>query len=146
MTDSEVQLGKFVVPLIGAEGSSYSLKAEAALAALRSAPDFNASDPNSLRVPPIPLDEYVSHLHSTPAPTGTEPDQTTWTPERYVPESLHFPKSFYGQGVNGHRYIVLTGQAGEEAPNYFMAEREKEWRRLQELDDLAQEAAGCPVQ
>ncbi|GAA5985216.1 hypothetical protein JCM10908_002572 [Rhodotorula pacifica] len=146
VTDSEVQLGKFVVPLLGADGSSYTIKAEAAFSAIRSSPDFNASDPSQLRVPPIPIEEYLSHLHSSPAPLANAPDQTIWTPERYMPESLHFPKQFYGEGVNGHRYIVLTGQMGEEAPNYFMRDDEKEWRRLQEMEDLQQQANGCPVQ
>ncbi|PRQ75794.1 Frag1/DRAM/Sfk1 family-domain containing protein [Rhodotorula toruloides] len=157
VTDSEAQLGKFVVPLPRANKSSYTRSAEAAKAAFamqqegRNATstedeDEEQKEEKALRIPPIPLEDYVSHLHASPAPLDT--DSTVWTPERYMPPSLRFPAQFYEGNAGGHRYIVLTGEKGGEGPNYMMDPEEKEWRRLWEIDELERLASTgeCGVQ
>ncbi|GEM12322.1 calcofluor white hypersensitive protein [Rhodotorula toruloides] len=157
VTDSEAQLGKFVVPLPRANGSSYTRSAEAAKAAVASQKEGRNStsieadgdegkEEKTLRIPPIPLEDYVSHLHHSPAPLDS--DSTVWTPERYMPPSLRFPERFYEGNAGGHRYIVLTGEKGGEGPNYMMDPEEKEWRRLWEIDELERLASTgeCGVQ
>ncbi|BGP19267.1 hypothetical protein JCM10213_008215 [Rhodosporidiobolus nylandii] len=153
VTDSELQLAKFVVPLPSATGSSYSLANAAALSANASA-----------RLSPIPLEKYAQHLHFTPAPYPVEVegdwapgegakalgrgDPTTWTPERYMPPALRFPERFDDpQTANGFHYIGLIGEKGLGGQNTFMDADEKEALRLAEMDLLTQQAgAGCPVQ
>ncbi|BGP10619.1 Protein cwh43 [Rhodotorula toruloides] len=158
VTDSEAQLGKFVVPLPRAKGSSYTRSAEAAKAAFalqqeqrnststEEAEDSEEKKEEALRIPPIPPEDYVSHLHQSSAPVDS--DATVWTPERYMPPSLRFPPQFYEGNAGGHRYIVLTGEKGGEGPNYMMDPEEKEWRRLWEIDELERLASTgeCGVQ
>ncbi|BGP42687.1 Protein cwh43 [Rhodotorula kratochvilovae] len=135
VTDSEVQVGKFVVPLASASASSYTSLSRALLAANASA-----------SVPPIPLEAYTAHLHSSLAPRAPEGDPTVWTPERYLPPALRFPKHLEAQEEE-HRFIVLTGETGAPGAQYFMRQEEKEWRRLDEVEKLMRQAdEGCPVQ
>ncbi|GAA6050383.1 hypothetical protein JCM3770_004011 [Rhodotorula araucariae] len=157
VTDSEVQLGKFVVPLARLPGpaarSPYTAQAEA----------LRAENASAV-IPPIPLEEYVAHLHKSAPPragagAGTDEgdgdgdgqgesgeDPTVWTPERYLPPALHFPKHLE-RADEEHRFIVLTGETGAPGAQYFMPADEKEWRRLDEVERLMRQAAdGCPVQ
>lgn len=136
VTDSEVQLGKFVVPLPSASASPFTLSARALLSTNASA-----------LVPPIPLEAYVPHLHQTPPPRGPDTDRTVWTPERYLPEGVRFPARLYDPEEE-HRFIVLTGEKGGPGAQYFMDREEKEWRRLKEIEEIEALKAGegCPVQ
>ncbi|GAA5895793.1 hypothetical protein JCM8208_005089 [Rhodotorula glutinis] len=136
VTDSEVQLGKYVVPLAHPPpgGSPFTASARALLATNASA-----------LVPPIPTSAYVAHLHDSPPPRDA--DSTAWTPERYLPEALRFPARLYGHDEE-HRFIVLTGEKGGPGAQYFMGRDEKEWRRLREIEEIEALKAGegCPVQ
>jgi len=136
VTDSEVQLGKYVVPLarLPPAGSPFTSSARALLASNASAV-----------VPPIPTSAYVAHLHDSPPPRDA--DSTVWTPERYLPEALRFPARLY-EHDDEHRFIVLTGEKGGPGAQYFMGRDEKEWRRLREIEEIEALKAGegCPVQ
>ncbi|GAA5847258.1 hypothetical protein JCM9279_006160 [Rhodotorula babjevae] len=136
VTDSEVQLGKYVVPhaRLPPHGSPFTSSARALLATNASA-----------LVPPIPTAAYVAHLHDSAPPRDV--DSTTWTPERYLPEALRFPARLY-DGAEEHRFIVLTGEKGGPGAHYFMGRDEKEWRRLREIEEIEALKAGegCPVQ
>ncbi|GAA6038296.1 hypothetical protein JCM8097_003930 [Rhodosporidiobolus ruineniae] len=145
VTDSEIQLGKFILPTPGATASSFTRAALAAREEAASPPSADSSSPPP-RTPAIPLDSYASHLISTAPPL--ESDATTWTPERYLPPSLRFPTKFYNEGTRGHYYIVLTGEKGPYGPNAFMGPEEKEARRLAEIQELERQVqqGGCPVQ
>ncbi|GAA5895742.1 hypothetical protein JCM6882_001368 [Rhodosporidiobolus microsporus] len=171
ITDSELQLAKFVVPYADATVSEYTraarrLKEKAAEEKGKEEGEGEAEGKEKgkevRRIPPIPVDEYVSHLLHSAAPvvasssssgpsTDLSPspvDTTLWTPSRYLPPSLHFPSTFDGRGSRGHFWIVLTEQTGANGPNYFMGEEEKEARRRRELEELARgvEAGECGVQ
>ncbi|GAA5821666.1 hypothetical protein JCM11251_000961 [Rhodosporidiobolus azoricus] len=157
ITDSELQLAKFVVPYPNATVSPYT---EAALEIKKRAEGEQNAD---VQVPPVPVEDYVSHLLHSAAPviasssslatasashSGTVQDTTLWTPARYIPPSLQFPRVFDGKGTRGHYWIVLTEQSGAHGPNYFMGDEEKEARRKRELEELAKQAGDgeCGVQ
>ncbi|GAA5996073.1 Cwh43p [Rhodotorula paludigena] len=119
VTDSEVQVGRFIIPLPNATASRFTT---AALAV----PPGDALN----ALPPIPLDAYVAHLHASAAPL--DQDWTIPAPERYLPREVHFPAHLYGKDEQ-HRFIVLKDERGGFAPHYFMRAQEREWAVRTEL-------------
>ncbi|GAA6010929.1 hypothetical protein JCM10207_003995 [Rhodosporidiobolus poonsookiae] len=120
VTDSEIQLGKFVVPLPSSSSTSSP-----------------SSSSSTNLTSPIPLPAYVTYLHHLRAPLTSDP--TVWAPERYLPPSLRFPARFGGRTEEEHLgsyYIILNGETGAPGPNYFMGWGEKEVRRLVEVDEI----------
>ncbi|GAA5853850.1 hypothetical protein JCM8547_007472 [Rhodosporidiobolus lusitaniae] len=144
VTDSEIQVAKFIVPYSNATISPFTLAAHKAEAAASSSDDENSTP--SQRTP-IPLESYASHLAQSAAPLSSSDDTTVWTPERYFSPSLRFSEDkFGGKGTRGHYFIVLTGEKGPYGQNGFMDKDEKEVIRLEEMRRLAGDLEGCPVQ
>ncbi|GAA6017802.1 hypothetical protein JCM11491_004624 [Sporobolomyces phaffii] len=141
ITDTEIQLGKFVVPYRDAPGSPWSLanRPTTRLELPPSAEDEEAEiertvsaevegsvkdAPAKEEVGPVPVEWMASHLRLTRAPTPAhssrsttaELDGTVAVPSSFLPAALHFPPELSGSGVRGHFYISLEAHAEDRDP------------------------------
>ncbi|GAA5959623.1 hypothetical protein JCM21900_002958 [Sporobolomyces salmonicolor] len=154
ITDTELQLAKFVVPYRDAPGSPWSLRPPSIAISLPPAPPAQedeaalASTPDAPAPPQaVPVEWYASHLRLTaaPVPLRVPADPTVPVPERYVPPSLRFPAAFKGGGVRGHFYIVLE-EEGALGARYFMEDELVARRRRDERDRAERAVQECTAQ
>ncbi|KAM0752819.1 hypothetical protein T439DRAFT_323432 [Meredithblackwellia eburnea MCA 4105] len=93
ITDTEIQAAKFVVP----ERDAIAAHED------DSPPSVRGAIPLKKRKAPISIDLTEAYR----------------IPSAHVPEGYRFPSMFYGDGVRGHRFQVLTDQNGNNAPLYY---------------------------
>ncbi|GAA5887107.1 hypothetical protein JCM5296_001596 [Sporobolomyces johnsonii] len=171
ITDTELQLAKFVVPYRDAPGSPWSLRPPSISISLPPPPSSSSSEEEeedeiastliepAEPAPPqaVPVESYASHLRLTTAPsplrfppagpTSFGTDRSVPVPERYIPSSLRFPDAFKGEGVRGHFYIVLANDdGGEVGARYFMEDELVRRRERDERDRAERALRECTTQ
>ncbi|GAA5915772.1 Cwh43p [Sporobolomyces salmoneus] len=133
ITDTEIQLGKFVVPYREAPGSPWSIinrpstKLNLPLSDEDEAKEIERSMSNEEEekeeVGPVPLHWMASHLRLNPAPipshsslsSSADSDNTVPVPSSFLP-ALRFPPKLSGEGVRGHFYISLDPHPEDQEP------------------------------
>ncbi|GAA5953754.1 hypothetical protein JCM3765_006958 [Sporobolomyces pararoseus] len=140
ITDTEIQVGRFVVPYRDAPGSPWSvvnrpstnlqlpLSDEDEEKAIEGSVETNRKEEE---VGPVPQEYMGSHLRLNPAPipshdslsTTPDLDNTVSVPSSFLPPSLRFPDKLSGSGVRGHFYISLETHPEDAEQKYLQGNR-----------------------